>query len=37
MTLQLRDESRKAVVATARPTGARAGATRFVLPRTLDG
>ena len=37
MTLQLRDESRKAVVATARPTGVRAGATRFVFPRTLDG
>ena len=37
MTLQLRDESRKAVVATARPTGVRARATRFVFPRTLDG
>ena len=32
MTLQLRDESRN-VVATARPTGMRAGATRFVFPR----
>ena len=36
MTLELRDESRR-VIATARSTGIRARANRFVLPRTLDG